>query len=129
MYLVLLAYFKKPVTLTRWQLILLKLGCVGFLSVGFLYDRQVRKADQYGELNTFLETRMKKLHGERTQLEESLQEAIDKGLQVQTDIENRYEKDTKNNAVWADTASVDRHTDFFKKRVGPIRQYKTGKSH
>ena len=128
MYLMILTYIKKPVTLTRWKLIFLGLGCVGFLSVGFLYDRQIRKTDQYGELNTFLESRMKKLHGERTQLEESLQEAIDKGLQVQTDIENRYEKDTKNNAVWADTASVDRHTDFFKKRVGSIRHYQTGKN-
>lgn len=125
---ILFTYLKKPVTLTRWKLILLGLGCIGFLSVGFLYDRQIRKTDQYGELNTFLETRMKALHGERTRLEESLQEAIDKGLRVQTDIENRYEKDKKNIAVWADTASVDRHTDFFKKRIGAIRQYKTGKN-
>lgn len=121
-------YLKTPVSLKRFQVALLALGCVGFLTVGFLYDRQTRKTDQYGELNTFLETRIKELHGERTQLEESLQEALDKGLQVQTDIEKRYEKDKKNTTVWADTANVDSQTDFFKKRIGPIRQLKVGKN-
>ena len=61
--LILLTYLKKPVTLTRWKLILLGVGCVGFLSVSFLYDRQIRKTDQYGELNAFLEVRIKELHG------------------------------------------------------------------
>lgn len=121
-------YLKTPVSLKRFQVALLAFGCVGFLTVGFLYDRQTRKADQYGELNTFLETRIKELHGERTQLEESLQEALDKGLQVQTEIQKRYEKDIKKSSVWADTANVDSQTDFFKNRIGPIRQYKNGKN-
>lgn len=121
-------YLKTPVSLKRFQVALLAFGCVGFLSVGFLYDRQARKTDQYGELNNFLETRIKELNGERTQLEESLQEALDKGLQVQNDIQKRYEKDKKNIAVWTDTANVDSHTNFFKKRIGPIRQLKNGKN-
>lgn len=123
MFLILLTYLKKPVNLTRWKVILLALGCIGFLSIGFIYDRQIKKNDQYGELNTFLENRIKALHGERTLLEKSLQDAIDNGLKTQTEIENRYEKDKKDMAVWADTANGDSHTDFFKKRIGNIRQY------
>lgn len=128
MFSIIRTYLKTPVSLKRFQVALLAFGCVGFLTVGFLYDRQIRKTDQYGELNTFLETRIKELHGERTALQESLQEALDKGLQVQTEIQNRYEKDKKNITVWADTANVNSHTDFFKKRIGPIRQLKNGKN-
>ena len=124
MFLILLTYLKNPVTLSRWKVFFLGLGCVGFLSIGFLYDRQIKKTDQYGELNAFLENRIKSLHGERTVLERTLQDAIDKGLKTQTEIENRHEKDKKNIAVWADTTSVDSQTDFFKKHIGNIRQYK-----
>lgn len=124
----LISYLNKPVTLTRWKLILLGLGYAGFLSVGFLYDRQTRKTEQYGELNTFLENRIKTLHGERTALEQSLQQAIDSGLQAQKTIENQYEKDKKDIAVWADTANVDSQTDFFKKHIGSIRQYQSRKN-
>lgn len=121
---IIIEYLKKPVTLKTYQVTALCLGCAGFLIFLVLYDRAVKKSDQYGELNTFLESRIKELHGERTQLEKSLNDAIENALNQQIQIEQKHEKDLQDNRLFVDSISVSENERLFKKRFGPVRQYK-----
>jgi 5-bromo-4-chloroindolyl phosphate hydrolysis protein len=119
----LLTYLKKPVAVPKYLFILLLLGCMGFFGFWIVYDRSNHRAEQYDQLNTFLESRIKELQGERTALEISLQDAIDKGLNETETVREQYEKALKNNRYIVDSLSLSEHEKLFQSRYGTIRQY------
>lgn len=121
----LLDVLKKPVTLKKYQLIALLIGCTGFFVLLLMLSNETKKASQFLEMNLFLEKRIKDLQGERNKLETSIQEAINQGIQETKTIEKAHENDLQTNRNLSDSLPISEHEKLFKNRFGELRQYKS----
>ena len=120
-----LSILKKPVTLKKYQLIALLIGCTGFFVLLLMLSNEAKKASQYLEMNVFLEKRIKDLQGERNKLETAIQEAIETGINQNKHIEKAHEDDLQKNKIIADSLPISEHERLFKNRFGELRQYKS----
>lgn len=95
----LLARLNSEITLKRWRFLLLRFGAIAFLliSLGFwMYYRQTdfRIAEMQTE-NDYLAKVLRDNQGKRSALQKAFSEAIQKGLNTNTEIEKKDAADQK----------------------------------